>query len=106
MLKLSFLTSKNVTKYDSLPQITEGSLARLKQVFNDFIFTIFGLTDESASGENGQSSLEGVMQLVIDLRAQARTSKDWATSDKIRDGLKAAGIQLKDGKEGTSWTKE
>ncbi len=89
-----------------LTQITEGSLARLKQIFNDFIFTIFGLTDESASGENGQSSLEGVMQLVIDLRAQARSSKDWATSDKIRDGLKAAGIQLKDGKDGTSWKKE
>ena len=89
-----------------LAQITEGSLSRLKEVFNDFIFTIFGLKDESASGENGQSSLEGVMQLVIDLRTQARTTKDWGTSDKIRDGLKAAGIQLKDSKDGTTWTKE
>ena len=89
-----------------LAQITEGSLARLKQAFNDFIFQIFGLKDEMAAGENGQSSLNGVMELVIDLRAQARQSKDWATSDKIRDGLKAAGIQLKDSKEGTSWTKE
>jgi cysteinyl-tRNA synthetase len=89
-----------------LNQITEGSLARLKDTFNQFISQIFGLTDESATGENGQSALEGVMQLVIDLRAQARTSKDWATSDKIRDGLKAAGVQLKDGKDGTSWAKE
>lgn len=89
-----------------LNQITEGSLMRLKQTFNDCIFAIFGLKDESASGENGQSALEGVMQLVIDLRAQARASKDWATSDKIRDGLKAAGVQLKDSKDGTSWTKE
>ena len=89
-----------------LAQITEGSLTRLKQIFNDFIFQIFGLKDEMASAENGQSSLNGVMHLVIDLRAQARASKDWATSDKIRDGLKAAGIQLKDSKEGTSWTKE
>ncbi len=89
-----------------LGQITEGVLARLKETFSAFISDIFGLTDESASGENGQSALEGVMQLVIDLRAQARTSKDWATSDKIRDGLKAAGVLLKDGKDGTSWSKE
>ena len=89
-----------------LAQITEGTLSRLKEAFNDFIFLIFGLKDEMAAGENGQSNLEGVMQLVIDLRAQARASKDWGTSDKIRDGLKAAGILLKDGKEGTSWTKE
>ena len=88
-----------------LGQITEGSLAELKVMFDDFIFAIFGLQDETATAENGASALEGVMNLVIDLRAQARTNKDWGTSDKIRDGLKTAGIQLKDGKEGTSWTK-
>jgi cysteinyl-tRNA synthetase len=87
--------------------ITENTLTRLKTVFNQFIFEIFGLLDESVSATgNGQATLDGVMQLVIDLRAQARTNKDWGTSDKIRDGLKAAGIQLKDSKEGTSWVKE
>jgi cysteinyl-tRNA synthetase len=44
------------------------------------------------------------MDLVLDLRQQARTNKDWTTSDKIRDGLAAAGIVVKDGKEGTSWS--
>ncbi len=39
-----------------------------------------------------------VMELVLDLRQQARTNKDWTTSDKIRDGLAAAGIVVKDGK--------
>jgi cysteinyl-tRNA synthetase len=87
-----------------LAQITEGSLSRLKVVFQQFIQDIFGLFDESAAGSNGQSALDGVMQLVIDLRAQARANKDWGTSDKIRDGLKDAGVQLKDGKEGTTWT--
>ena len=89
-----------------LSQITEGSLSELKTMFNDFIFHIFGLLDESATGSNGASALEGVMNLVIDLRSQARTNKDWGTSDKIRDGLKAAGIQVKDAKEGTTWTKD
>ena len=46
------------------------------------------------------------MALVLDLRAQARLNKDFATSDKIRDGLKEAGILLKDSKEGTAWVKE
>jgi cysteinyl-tRNA synthetase len=45
-----------------------------------------------------------VMDLVIDLRQQARDNKDWTTSDKIRDGLATAGIVIKDTKEGTSWS--
>ncbi len=89
----------------NISEITEGSLERLKKTFNDFIFNILGFKDESTS-DNGSQALEGVMQLVIDLRAQARSNKDFATSDKIRDGLKEAGIQLKDSKEGTSWVKE
>ena len=43
------------------------------------------------------------MQLVIDMRATARTNKDWGTSDKIRDTLQALKIKLKDGKDGTEW---
>ena len=82
--------------------ISETTLARLKKSFDDFVTDIFGLQDESLS-ENTSSNLDGVMQLVIELRAQARNNKDWGTSDKIRDGLKAAGIQLKDSKEETSW---
>jgi cysteinyl-tRNA synthetase len=42
--------------------------------------------------------------LVLELRQEAREKKDWSTSDKIRDGLAAAGILVKDGKEGTSWS--
>jgi cysteinyl-tRNA synthetase len=78
----------------------------LKTMLDDFIVNIFGLLDETTSGGNGASALEGVMNLVIDLRNQARTNKDWGTSDKIRDGLKVAGIQVKDAKEGTTWTKD
>ncbi len=45
------------------------------------------------------------MQLIIDLRAEARLRKDFGTSDLIRDRLIGSGIQLKDGKEGTTWEK-
>jgi cysteinyl-tRNA synthetase len=39
------------------------------------------------------------------MRQSARTNKDWATSDKIRDALKGLNIQVKDGKEGATWSK-
>ena len=66
-----------------------------------FVFNVLGL--EIASSNN-DSKLKPVMELVLDLRQQARANKDWTTSDKIRDGLAAAGIIVKDGKEGTSWS--
>lgn len=60
------------------------------------------------SGGNDEGTAEvvnGLMQLVIDLRANARTTKDFATSDQIRDGLAKLGITLQDMKEGTTWEK-
>ncbi len=86
-----------------LNTVSEDTLSRLKQTFNDFIVNILGFKDELGSDSTNQV-LDKVMHLVIDLRAQARTNKDWPTSDKIRDGLKDAGVQLKDSKEGTSWS--
>lgn len=83
--------------------VSEPTMNRLKQTFNDFLFDIFGFKDE-ASNDKTTQVLGKVMNLVIDLRTQARTNKDWATSDKIRDGLKEAGVQVKDSKEETSWT--
>lgn len=77
-------------------------IERLKTVFNEFIFNIFGLKDESAEGGNSDK-LDGLMQLVLDIRANARAQKDWPTSDKIRDGLAGLNITVKDGKEGTTW---
>ncbi|MBK9723033.1 MAG: cysteine--tRNA ligase [Saprospiraceae bacterium] len=69
--------------------------------FQVFVFDIFGLKDENQNADS--STLDGLMQLIIELRKTARENKDWGSSDKIRDMLKAAGIQLKDGKEGTEW---
>ncbi len=90
----------------SLADIRAESLERLKQVFNLFVFEVFGLLDESqqAGGSDGQS-LEGLMQLIIEIRQEARARKDWGTSDKIRDALANLQLQLKDGKEGTTWGK-
>lgn len=87
--------------YDGKASITATELANLKQLMQDFVFDIFGLKDEDSSNEE----LNAVLDMVIDIRKSAKENKDYATSDKIRIGLQQMGIQLKDSKEGTNWSK-
>ena len=67
-----------------------------------FIFDILGLSNNSE--ERGSDKIDGVVELLIKLRKEARENKNWKLSDQIRDELIALGIQLKDGREGTSYT--
>jgi cysteinyl-tRNA synthetase len=87
----------------SINALSAETFARLKTTLPEFVFDIFGLSDETANAGGNSTALAGVMELVLDLRTSARTNKDWATSDQIRDALKNAGVQVKDGKEGTTW---
>jgi len=87
--------------YDGKGKLSKNELEELKQLMNDFVFEIFGLKDEDTSN----TELNSVLDLVIDIRMSAKENKDYATSDKIRLGLQRMGIQLKDGKEGTTWNK-
>jgi cysteinyl-tRNA synthetase len=84
--------------------VGQATLNSLVKGFEDLLFVILGLQDESASVDDHMEQLRGLMELIIDMRQQARQNKDWTTSDKIRDALAAANIELKDGKEGTAWT--
>jgi len=100
-----------VTKVNSLQggqlsfnDLTPDTLGRLQQTFKDFIFNIFGLLDEEVEASGG-GVVDGLMSLILDMRQQARTNKDWGTSDKIRDVLKELKIQVKDGKDGATWSK-
>ena len=79
-------------------------LEKMKATFNTFLFNIFGLKDDSADAAD-DGTIDGLMGLILDIRSQAREQKDWGTSDKIRDALAAVGIQVKDGKDGASWSK-
>ncbi len=88
------------TKMDTISQTT---LEALKTFFDQMIFEIFGLEDDQLI-EGNKEELQSVMKLIIDIRKQARADKNWKLSDQIRDQLAAANIQLKDGKDGTTWT--
>lgn len=81
--------------------ISKTTYDLLLTTYNSFLFDVLGLKEEGAGGDN--EVLDKVMQLVIDIRKQSRTNKDWATSDKIRDALKDAGIVIKDSKDETTY---
>jgi len=70
---------------------------------SSFVFDVLGLEDEKTTG-NQNDKLEGMVNMLIEMRNQARANKDFALSDQIRDQLITLGIQLKDGKEGTSFS--
>ena len=77
------------------------NLVFLQQKFKVYLEDIFGLTYSTGADDN---TLQGVMQLLIDIRKEAKTKKDYSTSDKIRKQLATLGIELKDEKDGSmSW---
>ena len=88
---------------DNKESLTTTDLEQLKRVMHTFIFEVLGLVDETRQGA-GSEVIEGLMELILDIRKQARDNKDWSTSDQIRDRLKAAGIEIKDTKEGIEWS--
>ena len=85
--------------------ITSKDLAFLKDKMKVFTEDVLGLTFNNNQTEDKVSTaLEGTVNLLIEMRKKARDNKDFATSDAIRDQLSALGIQLKDGKDGTSFS--
>jgi len=91
----------NSTK-DKTETLTADDLQNLKRMMHTFVFEILGLLDETKLS-SGSEVIEGLMALILDIRKEARDNKEWATSDKIRDRLQAAGVVIKDTKEGVEW---
>jgi cysteinyl-tRNA synthetase len=87
--------------HDGKMQIDANNLELLKNMMNTFVFDVLGLKNEQAANND----LPKVLDLIVSLRNEAKSNKDYATSDKIRDGLQKIGFQLKDSKEGTNWSK-
>jgi len=89
---------------DKKESLTAADIGLLKATFNTFVTDIFGLySPRSPHAGDRAGAIDGLMDLILDIRQQAREKKDWSTSDRIRDALEKAGIRVKDGKEGASW---
>ena len=89
------------TVNDGKETITESDLNLLRELMHDFVIDVLGLKDDIR--ESAGDTTEGLMQLIIKMRAEARAKKDFATSDLVRDELAKLNIVLKDSKEGTGW---
>ena len=88
---------------DGKETLTATDLKTFSTAMQAFVFDVLGLEDEKLSDSN-TDKLEGTVNMLIEMRKQARENKNFALSDQIRDQLISLGIQLKDGKEGTTFT--
>jgi cysteinyl-tRNA synthetase len=86
-------------KHISDTAISGKAALYLQKQLKAYLEDVFGLTGEKSS-DNGQ--LDGVLQLLINIRKDAKNKKDFMTSDKIRNELAALGVQLKDEKDGAT----
>jgi cysteinyl-tRNA synthetase len=87
--------------HDGKMKIDEVNLGLLINLMKTFVQDVLGLKDEQADNDD----LPKILNLIVELRNEAKANKDYATSDKIREGLSKVGFQLKDNKEGTLWSK-
>ena len=89
------------TVNDHNATLTQEDIDELKGLFDTFVFEIMGLKDEESS--DNTALIDGLMKMILEVRANAKANKDWATSDKIRDALGELGVTVKDGKDGATW---
>lgn len=89
---------------DHKATISASDLDELTSTMQLFAIDLLGLRDDhAASNEAREQAFGKVVDMILDLRAKAKEAKDWATSDKIRNELAAAGFEVKDTKDGATW---
>lgn len=90
---------------DGKQSIDADNLKLLQETFSIYLFDILGLIEENTSTNEDEKTAE-LMELLLKLRANAKTNKDYALADSIRDQLKEKGILIKDTKDGAEWSIE
>jgi len=90
---------------DDLLKINAEDLEKLKTLMHSFCFEVLGFDNVQESSDSGKV-LDGVMNLILDIRKQVREEKNWAVSDKIRDQLAAINVKINDSSEGSTWSHE
>lgn len=84
-------------------KISAKDLEELKLFYHTMVFDILGLKVENVADSAENQLLAGTVELLIQLRKEAKANKDWGTADKIRDELNTIGIEIKDTKDGVDW---
>ena len=82
---------------------TAEDLEKLRATTSRWVFDILGLRDEKAEATGGKDMVSPLVEMLLDMRMEAKAAKNWALSDQIRDRLTAIGIRVKDRKDGYDW---
>ena len=93
---------------DGKATIREADLKELRDVWQTYAVDILGLQLDAANGQqmaNGQqNAYNGAIDLLLNIRLDAKRNKDWPTSDRIRNSLTELGFKIKDTKDGFEWS--
>lgn len=86
--------------HDGTATATAADIETLRRVMDDYFVTILGIVPEGAASGTDTKPFEGAVDMLLEIRSQAKRNKDWTTSDHIRDRLAALGFSVKDTKDG------
>ena len=89
---------------DGTAKASEANLDLIKRLFNDYLFDVMGILPPDGAGQTNLKPYEDAVNLLLEIRAESKAKKDWATSDLIRNRLTEIGFQVKDTKDGFEWT--
>jgi len=93
------------TVFDGKGTISEADLNELREVWKTYAIDILGLQLDGAQDAGaGMDAYKGAIDMLLNMRLEAKRNKDWATSDKIRNELTALGFTIKDTKDGFEWS--
>lgn len=92
------------TIYDGKGSISSEDLSELQATWKTFVVDVLGLKMESEAADGNQDAYKGAIDLLLNMRLEAKKNKDWATSDKIRNELVALGFTIKDTKDSFEWS--
>jgi cysteinyl-tRNA synthetase len=90
----------SINANNSVGEISKNTFLYLQKTMNGFIVDVLGFKSTSSSTDNSDKLIE----LMLEMRSEAKANKNYDLSDKIRDQLKNLGITIKDSKEGTTYS--
>lgn len=88
---------------DQRISLRSEDISDLRSLFDLFLFDLLGIKKEAEKGNTSLQPFEKAVDLLLEMRLQAKANKDWALSDKIRNDLTALGFEIKDTKDGFEW---
>jgi cysteinyl-tRNA synthetase len=98
------LTREVNTLLGGAQPLTQGALQAINALYTQLVGEVLGIRLDGLEKEAGAGLSAELIQLLLDTRAKLRQAKQWALADEVRDRLTAAGVQLQDGPQGTTWT--